>query len=296
MSDREAAGAVGYKKPDGSPARRFRIDDRYIAPVFITLILVAGQISFHILESFDKTAIAILTSIAMEMVLGRMFSGKWPHLASAYISGISVGILVRSPFIWPYALCSAIAITSKYVIRLNGRHLWNPSNLGIVCLLLLAPQYASTLSIQFDNSVGAMVVIWILGSVIIYRLKRFQICVTYAFCFVGYAFVRHLITHDAFLAEVAPITGPMYQLFIFFMITDPKTTVKSRKGQMLVAFLIATAENFLRLYGNEMVASHAPYFALTLMGPSSNVVEIWQNSRKKAAMPETKVAPSTRPA
>ena len=45
-----------------------------------------------------------------------------------------------------------------------------------------------------------------------------------------------------FLAEVAPITGPMYQLFIFFMITDPKTTVKTRWGQCLVAFLVAAVE------------------------------------------------------
>ena len=51
---------------------------------------------------------------------------KWPNVASAYITGISVGILVRSPYYWPYALTSAIAITSKYVIRYRGRHIFNP--------------------------------------------------------------------------------------------------------------------------------------------------------------------------
>ena len=65
-------------------------------------------------------------------------SGKWPHLASAYISGISIGMLVRSPEFWPYALCSAISITSKYVLRVDGRHIWNPSNFGIVAMLVLA--------------------------------------------------------------------------------------------------------------------------------------------------------------
>jgi hypothetical protein len=50
-------------------------------------------------------------------VLGRWLWGKIPNLASAYITGISVGILLRSPEYWPYALCSAIAITSKYAIR-----------------------------------------------------------------------------------------------------------------------------------------------------------------------------------
>src|SRR5918994_1853851 len=98
-----------------------------------------------------------------EIVLGRIFYGKIPHLASAYISGISVGILVRSPFFWPYALCSLISITSKYVIRVKGRHIWNPSNFGIAAMLFLAPQTVASLSIQFGNSVWPMLVIWVLG-------------------------------------------------------------------------------------------------------------------------------------
>jgi len=263
--------------PPAKATRKFRIDERFIAPVFITCILVVGQISFGILDDnagIWKTAMAILASIATEVVLGRLFSGKWPHWASAYISGISVGILVRSPFLWPYVLCSMIAITSKYVLRFRGRHLWNPSNLGIVAMLVLAPQYVATLSVQWGNSFWPMLAIWILGAIIIYRLKRLHICATYALCFIAFAYWRSLITHDSFQAEVAPITGPMYQLFIFFMITDPKTTVKSKRGQILVAFLVALAEHLLRLYGNVQIASHAPYFALTIVGPSANLIEI----------------------
>src|SRR5438045_6803098 len=84
-------------------------DNRFLAPLFITCILLAGQLSFGILESYQKTALAILTAILTELVLGRLFAGRWPHLASAYICGISVRILIRSPAIWPYALCRAIA-------------------------------------------------------------------------------------------------------------------------------------------------------------------------------------------
>ncbi len=81
----------------------FSLDNRYIAPAFITCILLAGHLSFGILESYQKTLLAIVTSIGLELVLGRIFFHKWVHPASAYISGISVGILVRSPAFWPYA-------------------------------------------------------------------------------------------------------------------------------------------------------------------------------------------------
>ncbi len=100
--------------------------------------------SFGILESYQKTLLAIVTSIALELVLGQIFFHKWLHPASAYISGISVGILVRSPAFWPYALCAAISIMSKYVLRVKGRHIWNPSNFGISVLLFLAADTVAT--------------------------------------------------------------------------------------------------------------------------------------------------------
>ena len=123
-----------------------------------------GQISFGLLESFTRTLLAIGTAVLFELVLARLVFHKWPVLASAYITGISVGILIRSPEYWPYALTAAIAITSKYVIRWRGRHLWNPSNFAISAMLLLAPEYIATLSIQWGNSIWPMLVVWVLGA------------------------------------------------------------------------------------------------------------------------------------
>ncbi|HVF91009.1 MAG TPA: RnfABCDGE type electron transport complex subunit D [Blastocatellia bacterium] len=262
--------------------RRFRYDSRFTAPLFITLILLVGQLSFGILESYYKTALAIGTAILVEVVLARVFTGKWPHLASAYISGISVGILVRSPAVWPYALCSAISITSKYVLRVKGRHIWNPSNFGICAMLFLASDSVASLSVQWGNFVWPMLVVWALGSLIIWRLKRFHICATYVLSFLFFSFLRSWLAGHPFLAEVAPITGPMYQLFVFFMITDPKTTVKSKLGQCVVAFSVALVEMILRL--NENV--HAPYYALFIVGPIANLIEIWWTSRRSSGTVE----------
>ncbi len=252
------------------------MDNRFMPPLFITLILLVGNVSFGILESYEKTLLAIVTSIVAELILGRIFLHKWPHLASAYITGISVGILLRSPLFWPYVLCSLLAITSKYVLRINGRHIWNPSNFGISAMLFLAAESVATLSIQWGNNLGAMLVIWILGSVIIWRLRRFHICAVYVASFVALAFVRTWITGDPLLSEISPVTGPEYQLFIFFMITDPKTTVRSKKGQCIVAFMVALVEMLLRL--DQSV--YAPFYALFMVGPIALLIEMWLNSRR----------------
>jgi Na+-translocating ferredoxin:NAD+ oxidoreductase RnfD subunit len=274
--------------PAGSVGKRFNFDGRFTAPILITFILIVGQLTFGFLESYTKTALAIATSILIELVIVRLFTGKWPHLASAYITGISVGILVRSPELWPYMLCSAISITSKHVIRVKGRHIWNPSNFGICVMLFLASYTVASLSIQWGNYLWPMLIIWLLGSVIIWRLKRFHICATYVIAFLIFSFLRSWITGHPWQAEVAPITGPMYQLFVFFMITDPKTTVHSKWGQCVVAFSVALVEAILRLA--EIV--HAPYYSLFLVGPVANLIEIWWMSRK--GNPSSEVASQTR--
>ena len=249
---------------------------RYLAPLLITGILISAHLSFGILEGYSRTGLAILVAIAAELVMGRLTYGHWPHPASAYITGISVGILVRSPFLWAYVLCSLVSIATKYVFRYRDRHLWNPSNFGVSALLFLAPASASVLSIQWGNVIWPMAVIWILGSVIVWRVGRLHISATYVASFLTLSFVQSAVTGNPWLAIVAPITGPMYQLFIFFMVTDPKTTVGSKRGQMLVVFLVAVVEMVLRL--NEVV--YAPLYALFLVGPAALLIEGLMPSRE----------------
>lgn len=260
---------------------------RYLPPLLITGILVSAHLSFGILEGYSRTGLAILVAIAAELVMGRLTYGRWPHPASAYITGISVGILVRSPFLWAYALTSLVSIATKYVFRFRDRHLWNPSNFGVSALLLLAPASASVLSIQWGNVIWPMAVIWILGAVIVWRAGRLHISATYVASFLLLSLVRSAITGISWVATVAPITGPMYQLFIFFMVTDPKTTVRSQRGQVLVVFLVALVEMILRL--REVV--YAPFYALFIVGPLALLVDLWLESK-----PHRSSSASTSPA
>ena len=266
---------------------KVRFDNRYIAPLFITCILLVGHLFYGILESYERTALAIGAAIVTELVLGRIFFGKWLNLASAYISGISVGILLRSPAFWPYALCSVISVMSKYVLRAKDRHLWNPSNFGIVALLLLAPETVTALRVQLGTFIWPMLVNWILGSIIIWRAQRFHISFTYVVSFFLFAFVRSWITGHPWQAEVAPITGPMYQLFVFFMVTDPKTTVKNKTWQCVVVFFVAFVEMLFRL--NQAI--YAPLYALFIVGPTAMIIEAWLESRRSVSIQEAPKTP-----
>ncbi len=282
MSVHTIAMPLSGEPPSPTSWRKwFSMENRFLPPAFITLILLIGHFSFGILESWTRTLLAISTSIGVELILGKLVLGKWPNVASAYISGISVGILLRSPAIWPYVVCAAIAITSKYVVRYKNRHLWNPSNFAIRAVIFLAADTVATLSIQWGNNLWAMLVIWTLGSTIIWRLRRFHICATYVVSFVAFAALRAWIVGDPFLSELSPITGPEYQLFIFFMITDPRTTVRSRLGQCSVAFAVAAVEMVLRLHSS----IYAPLYALFLVGPPALLLSMWWDGRREKQQP-----------
>jgi hypothetical protein len=273
---------------------QIKADPRYHAPILITYILAMADAAYGILANhtsewltwltsgqitgYSPTFVAILAAIAMEMVLSRFLSGRWPHLASAYISGISVGILVKSNALWPFVLCALISITSKYVLRVGGRHLWNPSNFGVTIMLLLAADHVASLSVESGNEFLPLVLVWALGSLILYRLGRLHIPLTFLAAFIPLCFLRYAVSGNGW-AEFGPLTWPMFQLYIFFMLTDPKTTTRTVTRQCVVVVLVAIVDTILRLGFRDQ---HALYHALFIVAPITNYLEIVYEGRKKA--------------
>lgn len=256
-----------------------KYDRRLTAPLLITLILLGAHWSYGVLRGYEAIALAAGAAIGTELALRRVLTGQAAQPASGYISGISISILVRSPLLWPYALGAVISIMSKLVLRVQGRHLWNPTNFGICALLFLAPFAVAPLSVQWGNALWPMLVIWAIGLNAVWLAKRAHITVAYIVAFFAFAYVRTLITDSTFAAEIAPITGPMYQLFALFMITDPRTTVASRGGAIVVACVVAFVEMLLRLA--EVI--YAPFYALFLVGPVALLAEMWWTRRTAAA-------------
>jgi hypothetical protein len=152
-----------------------RIDPRYYSSALITIVLISAQLTLGVLEGLDRLALSIGTCVLTELVLSRLLLDRWPNLASSYISGISVGILVRSLAYWPYFIGAVLAIMSKYVLRFQGRHLWNPSNFSIVLMLFTAPTAVNVLSRQWSNSPVAIAVIWSFGLLVVWRVSRLHV-------------------------------------------------------------------------------------------------------------------------
>ena len=270
---------------------RLRDDPRYLVAGFLTLILIVGQVWLRFLESFGQFAIALAFSMATELALSRIYYRKWPNLISAYMTGVSIGILVRSPFWWPYAVGSILAIFQKYAIQFRGRHLFNPSNFGLCMLLLAAPGSVAALSKQWTNTPWVMLFIFCLGLVVIARLKRLHVVFTYVSGFVLLSLLRSAITGVPVWAEVGQVLGAAFQLFIFFMITDPRTSPATRNGRIAYAMTVAGFDHLFRMLRNQ----HAPFFALFVTTPLALVIESRVAELKRKAQQPGELPPKARP-
>ena len=277
------------------------IDSRYLIAFLITLVLLTAQLRYQMVGGYHRLLLSLLVCTATEAVLSWFDRGKVVNLLSAYISGISLTLLTKPQggALWPFVLGGFLAIASKYVVRYRDNHLWNPTNFAICALLLLAPSSVSVLSHQFGNDLVTNLVIWAFGMVIAARVGVLHVTLTYLASFLVLSAVRAAGLGQPLLPEIAPITGPMYQLFLFFMITDPRTIVRGRRGQILVAVLIAVAETLIRTAAElgwplPTAFSAAPaLMALAIVGPVAKWIDLRRSTPRGATREASPATPAT---
>jgi enediyne biosynthesis protein E5 len=157
---------------------------------------------------------------------------------SALISGLSLCLLLRTNRPDLAVLAAVIAIAGKFLIRFRGKHIFNPTNGGIVAMLLLTNQVWVSPG-QWGAAAFFAFLMACAGSLVVNRAARSDVTCAFIACYCALLFGRSL-----FLGE--PLTIPFHRLesgalllFSFFMISDPKTTPDSRLGRVLFAALVA---------------------------------------------------------
>lgn len=225
----------------------YKIDPRYFILAFLFSFVVAGQIYLGFFQKWDAVFVAVLSSTATELIINRIKNKKWIFPLSAFITGMGVSLLLSSHLLWPYALTSILAISLKYVIRFKGGHIFNPNNVAMVIVLVLIPQFAVSTPKQWTNGMEIMALILLLGLVVGYMANRLDIIVTFLGSFTFFAMIRHFVFGAPLFAALGPLLGASFQLFTFFMITDPKSTPTTRKARIIFAISVAAIDAIFRI-------------------------------------------------
>jgi Na+-translocating ferredoxin:NAD+ oxidoreductase RnfD subunit len=237
-------------------------DPRLHLAAVITTLQVLGQTVFQFRVSIAQILISLLTCAVLE--IGITFRKQkvlmWP--ASAMLTGNGVAFILRVPGTrhgdwwslrgwWIFLATSAVSLLSKYVIKWRGSHVFNPSNIGLVlCFVLLGRSRAEPLDFWWGPVSAWLLLAFLVivsgGLFILSRLKLLWIAVSFWLAFAAGIAVLAATGHSMVARwHLGPITGPYFWwallsspevlVFLFFMLTDPKTTPRGQRDRVVYA-------------------------------------------------------------
>ena len=241
-------------------------DPRLHVAMVVVSLQVLGQTVLHFDVSVAQILIAVATCAVIEVAitLWRDHVLAWP--ASALLTGNGVAFVLRIPGTrhgdwwsmrggWIIAAVAAVSLSSKYLIRVNGRPLFNPSNFGLVlAFLLLGSRRVDPLELWWVRPgialALALTVIIVGGLLLAWRVKMLGVIasfwLTYAAALGVLAVRGHCITARWHIGPVCNgylwtvlVTSPEVAVFMFFMITDPKTAPHGRTARKVYGAAIA---------------------------------------------------------
>jgi Na+-transporting NADH:ubiquinone oxidoreductase subunit NqrB len=203
------------------------------------LVYGMGWLDFDITPV--RVALILATALATQRVCDRL-SGSRPPFAStsrsALISGLSLCLLVRSNFHLLACVAAVIAIASKFVIKVRGKHVFNPTDGGIVALLLLTKQVWVSPG-QWGTAAFFAFLMACAGSLVVTRAARADVSLSFIGAFSALVIGRSLNLGEPLALPLHRLESGAFLLFSFFMISDPKTTPDSRPARIVFAGFVA---------------------------------------------------------
>jgi enediyne biosynthesis protein E5 len=245
------------------PPRNFWSDARHYQIAALALLLVINFTAIDFGARPPASALAILTAVATQIACARWLDLPRLDLRSPLITGLSLSLLLRADDPWIHAAAGFIAIASKFVLHVDGKHIFNPAGLAIV-VLLVASNGVWISPGQWGAEIWFATLVGFFAILVLHAARRADV----ALFFLG-SHAALLVGRALWLGD--PLAIPLHQLqsgslliFSFFMISDPRTTPDSRLGRFLFALAVAGLGHWLAFF---LQMRPALYVALIALSP-----------------------------
>jgi enediyne biosynthesis protein E5 len=203
------------------------------------LVYGMGWLEFDITPV--RVALILATALGTQKICDRLSGSTAPFAStsrSALISGLSLCLLLRSNDHVLACLAAIITIAGKFLIRIRGKHVFNPTNGGIVAMLLLTGQVWVSPG-QWGTPAFFAFLMACVGSLVVTRAARSDVTVAFIASYAALVVGRSIYLGEPLTIPLHRLESGAFLLFSFFMISDPKTTPDSRTGRILFAALVA---------------------------------------------------------
>lgn len=268
-------------------------DARYFQILFQSIFLAYGILYLHWAnESWLYSTyfiISLISQFICELVFGKKDIPLWQRyqggIPSVLISSFGLSLLLKTNLVWVAIMAAVVSIVSKYIIRINGKHLFNPSALGIVFAVFFTGN-AWISPGQWGSGAVILFGVLSLGFVVTTRVQKLDVSLAFLGTFTALLFARQIIylgwPMDHFVQSVS--TGSLL-LFSFFMITDPKTTPNHMVVRIVWSAAIAAVAFYLTAF---KFMNGAPILVLVLAQPLVPLLDMLFKAKKFEWIPSKK--------
>lgn len=231
------------------------------------LIIFLGLLALY-LSVKDKDAaflitsgLAVISALGADTAVGFLKNKEFALSESSVISALIIGFVLSSDQpLWMFALASAAAVLSKHLIRVNGRHIFNPAAAGIFLSIIL---------FKTETQWKGTYLWYILlpaGLYFTYKIRKLEVIV-------GYGTMALLLFGIQAIMQKTPllsIFGYLSYFYIFVMLIEPKTTPAKPVGKLAFGSLVAILIFILTESAVKFDAELCALLALNLFVPLLN--------------------------
>jgi Na+-transporting NADH:ubiquinone oxidoreductase subunit NqrB len=213
------------------------LDPRLYQIAMLSSLLVYGMGWLEFDITVGRAALLLGTALATQAACDRI-ERRPANIRSAFISGLSLCLLLRTNRIDVALGAAVVTIAAKFVIRFRGKHIFNPTNGGIVAMMLVTDG-AWVSPGQWGSVAFFAFLMACLGGIVVNRASRSDVTFAFIAFYCALLFGRSLYLGEPMMIPLHRLQSGALLLFTFFMISDPKTTPDSRAGRVLFAALVA---------------------------------------------------------
>ena len=230
---RDAWIVAAAKHPLLRDARLFQI-------AFLATLLAIGALARDFALLPQQMLLAFAAGLATQAFWIWALRIERRGVLSAVITCFGLSILLRADSLWVHPLAAALAISSKFVLRVHGKHVYNPANLGVIASIALLPgTWVSAGQWGQDIALAAWFVA--LGGIVTQRAQRADVAWTFLAAYLGLAALRVIALGQPWTIFAHQLANGGLLLFAFFMISDPMTIPNRRDARIAYAIVVAIA-------------------------------------------------------
>jgi Na+-transporting NADH:ubiquinone oxidoreductase subunit NqrB len=260
-----------------TPIRLFKTlsDPRYYQIVVLSLLLTYGITILDFGIRWQNALVIVLTAIGVQFLCTQCFRLPRFDPLSPLITSLSLTLLLRTGDATFAAIAASLAIGSKFLIRYQGKHIFNPANFALVSLML-SSDHAWVSSGQWGSAAIGAFALACLGFLVLTRARRAETTIAFISIYGAMLFARAVWLDDPFAIPFHQLQNGALLIFAFFMISDPKTTPNRASGRVLFAALVASVAYTIQFIYYQ---PNGPILALILCAPLGPVIDALLHGR-----------------